>query len=146
MTDDDLVSNARRRWEQFCVEMTAWERDAYATIRGAIETSKPQSERERISAASRERLTEILDRYGITGVKSRNRIVALGCSDPPGYDLDAQVVESIAKTGNSVEIVARQTTGLQATHRFTLSLKGRGIVLSKKELLDHTDNWKRVGF
>lgn len=144
--ENDLVAEAKNVWERFAVEMTAWEREANAAIRGGIDAGLPESEMALIDAAFRDRLTEIFDRYGIVSARNRNRILALECRDPPSYDLKTLIVESIEHTGSTVAIVARQTVGLQTTNRFTLKSKGHQIVLSKKETLRFTGKWDAVGF
>ncbi|WP_232915683.1 NTF2 fold immunity protein [Pseudomonas syringae] len=92
----------------------------------------------------RNKLGEILKKYAIEDKSNFGRLIDLGCTNPPTYDPDSDVLETIASEKNSATITAQQTAGAETLSKITLKLQNNEWLIKKKEILSHDDKWRRA--
>jgi hypothetical protein len=132
--------------KKFFSEMHEWETHFYPKIRTLLETDAAQSDVASMQDKARKTLTEIYDRFGITGKKNRNRIDGLSLSDPPTYENAPAVKEQVENDDHSVTFLVTKNIGPQGLYKYTLKRKSGQWILAKREFLDHEDKWHSFAF
>ncbi|WP_175023776.1 MULTISPECIES: NTF2 fold immunity protein [Burkholderia] len=136
----DDVAQARSALVSFMSIMKEWESRFYRQKRSALEEG-----RDVVSINDRERknLSEILERWSFPDKTNQGRLIDLGCSDPPTYDPEIDVEDSVESKGGEVIFTIRQTVGLLTKSRFTMKKKGGEWMVKKKEFFNYKDRWQR---
>lgn len=85
----------------------------------------------------------ILEKWAFQEKTNQGRLIDLGCSDPPTYDPETDVEDSVEFTGGEVVFIIRQILGMLTISRFTMKEKAGKWMVKKKEFLDFNDKWQR---
>lgn len=70
-------------------------------------------------------------------------MIDLGCSNPPTYDPETDVEDSVESIGGEVVLTIRQALGMLTISRFTMKEKTGKWMVKKKEFLNYKDKWQR---
>ncbi|WP_175037133.1 NTF2 fold immunity protein [Burkholderia contaminans] len=106
----------------------------------ALESGGDVSE---IDGHARKDILAILEKWAFQEKTNQGRLIDLGCSDPPTYDPETDVEDSVEFTGGEVVFIIRQTLGMLTISRFTMKEKAGKWMVKKKEFLDFNDKWQR---
>ncbi len=137
---DDDFELARKALKSFMLEMNQWEKGFYKQKRGALEGGHDVSE---IDKNARKDLSGILEKWAFQGKTNQGRLIDLGCSDPPTYDPETDVEDSVESAGGEVVFTIHKTTGMLTVFRFTMKNKAEEWRIKKKEFLNFKDEWQR---
>lgn len=137
---NDNFGQARMALRSFMFEMNHWEKNFYKKKRGALESAGDVSE---IDDRARKDLLAILEKWAFQEKTNQGRLIDLGCSDPPTYDPETDVEESMESSDGEVVFTIRQTVGMQTIFRFTMKSKAGEWRVKKKEFLNFKDKWQR---
>lgn len=106
----------------------------------ALESGGDVSE---IDGHARKDISAILEKWAFQEKTNQGRLIDLGCSDPPTYDPETDVGDSVESAGGEVVFIIRQTLGMLTISRFTMKEKAGKWMVKKKEFLDFNDKWQR---
>ena len=96
-----------------------------------------------IDDRARKNLSAILEKWAFQEKTNQGRLIDLGCSDPPTYDPETDVEDSVESTDGEVVFTIRQTSGILTISRFTMKEKAGKWMVKKKEFLNFNDKWQR---
>ncbi|MEC5408440.1 GspH/FimT family pseudopilin [Paraburkholderia sp. MPAMCS5] len=139
MTHKEL-EQARNALIEFMSAMNRWENDFYRAKQTALKENRDIA---LVDNEWRKELTAILVKWAFPEKSNQGRLIDLGCTDPPTYDPDSDVEESVEATDDSVAFIIYQTKGLQSKFRITLKQQSGKWKIKKKELLNYKDKWQR---
>lgn len=122
------------------LEMNQWEKDFCKKKPNALESGGDVSE---IDGRARKDLSAILEKWAFQEKTNQGRLIDLGCSDPPTYDPETDVEDSVESTDGEVVFTIRQTLGMLTISRFTMKEKAGRWMVKKKEFLNFKDKWQR---
>ncbi|NTZ88154.1 hypothetical protein FCJ61_35500 [Burkholderia metallica] len=137
---NDAFEQVRTALRSFMIEMSHWEKDFYKKKRGALESGGDVSE---IDDRARKDLSAILDKWVFQEKTNQGRLIDLGCSDPPTYDPETDVEDSVESTDGEVVFTIRQTLGTLTISRFTMKEKAGKWMVKKKEFINFKNKWQR---
>lgn len=115
-----IFEQARTELRSFMLEMNQWEKDFYKKKHSALENGGDVSE---IDGRARKDLSAILEKWAFQEKTNQGRLIDLGCSDPPTYDPETDVEDSVESTDGEVVFTIRQTLGMLTISRFTMKEK-----------------------
>lgn len=138
MSDD--FEQARKALRSFMLEMNQWEKGFYKRKRDALEGGRDVSD---IDNNARKDLLNILDKWAFQDKTNQGRLIDLGCSDPPTYDPETDVEDSVESAGGEVVFTIHQTAGMLTIFRLTMKNKAGEWRIKKKEFLNFKDKWQR---
>ncbi len=136
---DDDAAQARSSLMSFMSEMMEWEKRFCQQKRSALEEGRDVID---INGRERRNLSEILERWSFPDKTNQGRLIDLGCSDPPTYDPEIDVEDSVESKGEEVIFIIQQTEALLTKSRFTMK-KGDEWMVKKKEFFNYKDKWQR---
>ncbi|MCO1433565.1 RhsIA family immunity protein [Burkholderia vietnamiensis] len=137
---DDNVEQARAALRSFMLEMNRWEKDFYEKKHSALKDGGDVSG---IDVRARKDLSAILEKWAFQEKTNQGRLIDLGCSDPPTYDPETDVEDSVESTDGEVIFTIRQTSGMLTISRFTMKEMAGKWMVKKKEFLNFKDKWQR---
>jgi len=137
---NDNIEKARTALRSFMLEINQWEKDFYKKKRSALEIGGDVSE---IDDRARKELSAILEKWAFQEKTNQGRLIDLGCSDPPTYDPETDVEDSVESNDGEVVFTIRQTVGMLTISRFTMKEKAGKWMVKKKEFLNFKDKWQR---
>ena len=137
---NDNVEQARAALRSFMLEMNQWEKDFYEKKHSALKSGGDVSG---IDDRARKDLSAILEKWAFQEKTNQGRLIDLGCSDPPTYDPETDVEDSVESTDGEVVFTIRQTLGMLTISRFTMKEKAGKWMVKKKEFLNFNDKWQR---
>jgi hypothetical protein len=137
---DEKIAQARNALTKFMSAMNQWETKLYRAKRNALDTGHDISS---IDDEGRNSLIAILEKWTFSDKTNQGRLIDLGCTDPPSYDPESDIEESVEVENGMVVFVFRQTKGLQNKFRFTLKSQDVEWKIKKKELLNYREKWQR---
>ena len=126
MSDD--FEQARTALRSFMLEMNQWEKDFYKKKHCALESGGDVSD---------------LEKWAFREKTNQGRLIDLGCSNPPTYDPETDVEDSVESIGGGVVVTIRQALGMLTISRFTMKEKTGKWMVKKKEFLNYKDKWQR---
>ncbi|AVB16951.1 MULTISPECIES: NTF2 fold immunity protein [Pseudomonas syringae group] len=141
MNNKESSSQALETIEKFMKEMNLWETEFFRLRKKELTEGKDDLS---LKKAYRSKLEEILKKYVIEDKSNFGRLIDLGCTNPPTYDPESDILETIASEKNSVSITAQQTAGAETLSKITLKLQNNEWLIKKKEILNHDDKWRRA--
>ncbi|MBP1088583.1 MULTISPECIES: NTF2 fold immunity protein [Pseudomonas] len=141
MNDKEFSSQILETIENFMKEMNVWETEFFRLRKKEITEGKDNFS---LKEVYRNKLGEILKKYAIEDKSNFGRLIDLGSTNPPTYDPDSDVLETIASEKNSATIKAQQTVGAETLSKITLKLQNNEWLIKKKEILSHDDKWRRA--
>ncbi|WP_337250083.1 NTF2 fold immunity protein [Burkholderia aenigmatica] len=136
----DGFEHARSALRSFMLKMNQWERDFYQKKRSALGGGLDVTS---LDERARKHLWEILEQWAFQDKTNQGRLIDLGCSDPPTYDPETDVEDSVQSSGGEVVFTFHQTVGLLTVFRFTMKRSGEEWKIKKKEFLNYKDKWQR---
>ncbi|MGN2434470.1 NTF2 fold immunity protein [Pseudomonas syringae] len=117
---------------QFLGDMNEWEssffREKLSLIEKGIDASSCSERYKNI-------LEEILQKYSIKSSKCWARLEGLACGEPTMYDPIRDKVETDKESEQSASFIVEQSTGLEASFKFTMTNSQSGWMIRKKETL-----------
>lgn len=137
---DDNVDQARAALRSFMFEMNQWEKDFYEKKHSSLKSGGDVSG---IDDRARKDLSAILEKWAFQEKTNQGRLIDLGCSDPPTYDPETDVEDSVESTDGEVVFTIRQTSGMLTISRFTMKEMAGKWMVKKKEFLNFKDKWQR---
>ena len=137
---DDNVEQARAALRSFMLEMNQWEKDFYEKKHSALKSGGDVSG---IDVRARKDLSAILEKWAFQEKTNQGRLIDLGCSDPPTYDPETDVEDSVESADGEVIFTIRQTSGMLTISRFTMKEMAGKWMVKKKEFLNYKDKWQR---
>ena len=137
---DDNVEQARAALRSFMLEMNQWEKDFYEKKHSALKSGGDVSG---IDVRARKDLSAILEKWAFQEKTNQGRLIDLGCSDPPTYDPETDVEDSVESADGEVIFTIRQTSGMLTISRFTMKEMAGKWMVKKKEFLNFKDKWQR---
>jgi hypothetical protein len=88
-------------------------------------------------------LREILVEFALEDKTNFGRLIDLGCTNPPTYDPDGDIVEVLSEKDDLVVLSIQQTSGAEVLSRVTFVYKLGAWRIKMKESLGYNDKWKR---
>jgi hypothetical protein len=136
----DNRSAALNLLNEFMVAMNTWEIDFFQARK---ESLKKGEDDPGLKVAYGEELKRILDHFAIEDKANFGRLIDLGCTNPPTYDVGSDVLEIISSESQEVIVGVEQTVGAEVSSRITLVFKKGDWKIKKKESLGYDEKWKR---
>lgn len=136
--NDDNCNEAKVVLIEFMNAMNAWELKFYPLFRNEGRANHEDK--------AKEELTEIFERWCHPTSGSRDRLVAINCSEPPEYEIDGRTITACSEIGSVVVCDITQTTGLKSKFKFSLKKTKTGWKVAKKERGRYDGKWQTGGF
>lgn len=125
---------------EFMVAMNTWEIEFFQARKDALQKGEDDPG---LKLAYGEKLKIILDHFAIEDKTNFGRLIDLGCTNPPIYDVGSDVIEVISSKSQDVIVGVEQTVGAEVSSRITLVFKKGDWKIKKKESLGCDEKWKR---
>ena len=131
----------------FFEEMNAWEVKYQPEVRALFDAEAPQDEVDKVENACSNALADIFEKYGVTGKQNTSRVIALGLTWPPTYEVEPDVEEVLEDGKVSAKFKVRKDSGGYYEHYiYSMKKTGEKWTLTKREFLDIDDKWMRCEF
>lgn len=124
----------------FMHKMNAWECEFFRVRKRQLDEGEDDPS---TKALYKEELEKILESFAIKDKSNFGRLIDLGCTNPPTYDPDSDIVEVVSALQGEVVIRIEQTVGVQLVSRITMVSVSGLWKIKKKEDLGYDDKWKR---
>lgn len=140
MTDKDRSLQALKVVNDFMANMNSWEVEFFRVRK---ENLAGGGDDPAIKARFSGKLEKVLQKFALKDKSNFGRLIDLGCTNPPTYDPQSDVIEVISVSDDEIVFQIQQTVGVEVTSRIFMVFKAGEWRIKKKESLGYDDKWRR---
>jgi hypothetical protein len=140
MTDKNRTLQALKVVNEFMVDMNSWEVEFFNVRKVNLAEGRDDPA---IKTRFGDKLEKVLQKFALKDKSNYGRLIDLGCTNPPTYDPQSDVIEVVSVSDDEVIYQIQQTVGVEVTSRIFVVFKAGEWKIKKKESLGYDDKWKR---
>ncbi|WP_081498096.1 NTF2 fold immunity protein [Pseudomonas sp. GM74] len=140
MTDKDRSLQALKIVNDFMADMHSWEVEFFSVRK---ENLAGGGDDPAIKVRFSDKLEKVLQKFALKDKSNFGRLIDLGCTNPPTYDPQSDIIEVISVSDDEIVFQIQQTVGVEVTSRIFMVFKAGEWRIKKKESLGYDDKWKR---
>lgn len=135
------VESALKALKDFMHKMNQWECEFFKVRKKQLDKGEDNPSTKEFYKGE---LEKILESSAIKDKSNFGRLIDLGCTNPPTYDVSSDKIEVVSAMQKEVVIRIEQTVGVELVAKMTMTLISGLWKIKKKEDLGYDEKWRRA--